>query len=213
VNAWAEQFLVALPAVFFVVDVFGVVPLFLGMTAGQPADRTRATALRACMAGAGLLGFFALFGGVLFKVLGITLPAFRVAGGLLLLVTALDMINARPSGTRTSAEEQREGEAKDDIALVPLAMPLLAGPGAIATVMVLMDKGGSLVLGVAVVLPSILLTFAVAYGVLAAAPLVHRVLKASGVAVLERVMGLVLAAIAVQFIADGAVALLRAPAG
>lgn len=207
-NAWAQQFAVALPAVFFVVDVFGVLPLFLGMTAGHPAARSRATALRACVAGAGLLVFFALFGGLLFKVLGITLPAFRVAGGLLLLVTALDMINARPSGTRTSAEEQAEGEAKDDIALVPLAMPLLAGPGAIATVMVLMDKGGSLLLGVAVVLPAIALTFLVAFGVLAAAPLVHRVLRASGVAILERVMGLVLAAIAVQFIFDGAAVLL-----
>ena len=207
-NAWAQQFAVALPAVFFVVDVFGVLPLFLGMTAGHPAARSRATALRACVAGAGLLAFFALFGGLLFKVLGITLPAFRVAGGLLLLVTALDMINARPSGTRTSAEEQAEGEAKDDIALVPLAMPLLAGPGAIATVMVLMDKGGSLALGVAVVLPAIALTFLAAFGVLAAAPLVHRVLRASGVAILERVMGLVLAAIAVQFIFDGAAVLL-----
>src|SRR6476469_2313004 len=101
------------------------------MTANDSPEKARSMALRACVTGAGILTFFALFGGVLFKLMSVSLSAFRVAGGILLLITALDMLKARTSETRTSPEEKREGELKDDIAIVPLAIPLLAGPGAI----------------------------------------------------------------------------------
>lgn len=197
------QFVYAFSAVFFVVDVFGVVPLFIAMTANDSRDKIRQMAFRACMTGAGLLVFFALFGGFVFKVMGVTLSAFRVAGGILLLITALDMLKARQSETRTSEQETKEGAEKEDIAIVPLAMPLLAGPGSIATVMVLMSRGKSMfVVGIPVVV-SILLTFAICFYVLRGAHLVQKVLRASGVAILQRVMGLVLAAIAIQFIAEG----------
>jgi multiple antibiotic resistance protein len=156
----------------------------------------------------GLLLFFALFGGVIFQVFGVSLAAFRVAGGILLLITALDMLRARPSETRTSHTEQQEGVHKEDVALVPLAMPLLAGPGAIASAMVLMSKGETLTMALPV-LAAIVLTFVASYFILRASNLVQRVLKQSGVAILERVMGLILAAIAVQFMADGAKDLLR----
>jgi len=151
----------------------------------------------------GLLLFFAVFGGVIFQVFGVSLAAFRVAGGILLLITALDMLRARPSETRTSQTEQQEGIIKEDVALVPLAMPLLAGPGAIASAMVLMSKGETLLMAVPVI-AAIVLTFVASYFILRASNLVLRVLKQSGVAILERVMGLILAAIAVQFMADGA---------
>lgn len=200
-------FLVSLPAVFFVVDPVGVVPIFIAITANDSPQKVRRTALRACVAGGLLLLFFTLFGGVIFKIFGVTLGAFRVAGGLLLLITALDMLNARPARTRTSPVETQEGVEKEDVALVPLAIPLLAGPGAIATVMVLMSRGTGAISAVPVIL-SILLTFAVSYLVLRGAPLVQRVLGQTGVAILERVMGLILAAIAVQFIAEGGRALL-----
>lgn len=196
-------FLVSLPAVLFVVDPVGVVPIFLAMTAGDSEEKIRSTARRACMVACALLLFFALFGGVIFKVFGISLGAFRVAGGILLLITALDMLRARPSETRTTPSEQQESEKKEDVALVPLAMPLLAGPGAIATAMVLMARGGDSLLSAVPVLVAIVLTFLTSYFVLRAAGFVQRVLKQSGVAILERVMGLILAAIAVQFIADG----------
>ncbi len=198
----AKLFLVALPAVFFVVDPIGVVPIFLAITARDSREKTRAMARRACLAGGGILFFFAIFGGVVFKILGVSLSAFRVAGGILLLMTALDMLRAKPSATRTTAEEEKEGEAKEDVSLVPLAMPLLAGPGSIATVMVLMSQGRRVVTAVPV-LVSVLLTFAGSYFILAGATYVQRALKASGVAILQRVMGLVLAAIAVQFMAAG----------
>lgn len=204
-------FLVALPAVLFVVDPVGVVPIFLAMTAGDSAEKIRSTARRACTVACALLLFFALFGGVIFKVFGISLGAFRVAGGILLLITALDMLRARPSETRTTPGETQEGVSKEDVALVPLAMPLLAGPGAIATAMVLMARGGDDLRSALPVLAAIVITFVTSYLVLRAAGLVQRVLKQSGVAILERVMGLILAAIAVQFIADGGKDLLREP--
>jgi multiple antibiotic resistance protein len=202
-SAYLTHFLVSLSAVFFVVDPIGVVPIFLAITAGDSETKMRRTALRACIVAGGLLMFFAVFGGVIFKVFGISLAAFRVAGGILLLITSLDMLRARPSETRTSRTEEQEGVAKEDVALVPLAMPLLAGPGAIASAMVLMSKGETLLMAVPV-LAAIVLTFVASYFILRASHLVQRVLKQSGVAILERVMGLILAAIAVQFIADGA---------
>ena len=206
-GGYVTHFLVSLSAVFFIVDPIGVVPMFLAMTAGDAKDKVRRTALRACTVACALMVFFALFGGVIFKVFGVSLGAFRVAGGILLLITALDMLRARPSETRTTPGELREGETKEDVALVPLAMPLLAGPGAIATVMVLMAQGGDDWVSGALVLAAIVLTFLSAYLLLRGAGLVQRVLRESGVAILERVMGLILAAIAVQFVADGAKAL------
>jgi multiple antibiotic resistance protein len=188
--------------VFFVVDPVGVVPLFLAMTAGDSAQKIASMARRACLVGAGVLIVFALFGGFIFQVLGLSLGAFRVAGGLLLLMTGLDMVRAKVSPTRTSPEEAQEGATKEDVAIVPLAIPLLAGPGSIATVMVLMSKRPGKDATLAVLL-SIALTFVASYLILRAAPLVQRVLKQTGVAILHRVMGLILVAIAVQFIADG----------
>src|SRR5262249_28905661 len=126
--------LVAFSAVFFVVDPIGVVPIFIAITQGDAPDKTRDTPRRARPGAASLVIFFALFGTFLFKVVGVTLGAFRVAGGVVLLITALDMLRARQSETRTSPEEALEATGKEDIAIVPLAIPLLAGPGSIATV-------------------------------------------------------------------------------
>lgn len=195
-------FIVALPAVFFVVDPFGVVPIFLSITAKDPPEKVRETARTACLVGGGLLLFFALFGGLIFKVFGVTLSAFRIAGGILLLITSLDMLRGRTSQTKTSPQEEMAGAQKEDVAVVPLAIPLLSGPGSIATVMVLMSKGRSIASAIAV-LVSIVLTFVASYYILRAANIVERVLGQSGVAILQRLMGLILAAIAVQFIADG----------
>jgi multiple antibiotic resistance protein len=202
-GAYLTHFLVSLSAVFFVVDPIGVVPIFLAITAGDSAEKMRRTALRACLVAGGLLMFFAIFGGVIFQVFGVSLAAFRIAGGILLLITALDMLRARPTETRTSPTEEQESATKEDVALVPLAMPLLAGPGAIASAMVLMAKGDTLLMSVPV-LAAIVLTFVASYFILRASHLVQRALRQSGVAILERVMGLILAAIAVQFMADGA---------
>lgn len=203
------HFLVSLSAVFFIVDPIGLVPIFLAITAGDPPEKIRRTAARACAVSFGIMTFFALFGGLVFKIFGISLSAFRIAGGLLLMTTALDMLRAQPSRTRTSAAETKEGVEKDDVAIVPLAIPLLSGPGAIATVTVLMSRGGRGAGPAFAVLLALAITFIAAYFILRGASLVQRVLGRSGVAVLERIMGLILAAIAVQFMADGALDLIR----
>ena len=194
--------LVAFSAVFFVVDPVGVVPIFIAMTQGDSPEELRDTARRASLVAGGLLIFFALCGTFLFKVVGVSLSAFRVAGGIVLLITALDMLRARQSETRTSPEEAQEATRKEDVAIVPLAIPLLSGPGAIATVMVLMSRASGMVSVLAVIV-SIVVTMAASYFLLRGASLVQRVLGQSGVAILQRVMGLLLAAIAVQFIAEG----------
>ena len=202
-------FVLALPAVLFIVDPIGVVPLFVAMTADDSAEKCRAMARRATLTATGVLVFFALFGTLVFQVFGVTLAAFRVAGGLLLMLTALDMLQARPPGTKTTRAEASEGAAQEDIAIVPLAMPLLAGPGAIATVMVLMAQHGGGWGNTAAVLAAIGITMLIAYLVLRSAQRVKAVLKQTGIAILERVFGLILAAIAVQFVFDGGRELLK----
>jgi multiple antibiotic resistance protein len=202
VQGYLSYCLVALSAIFVVVDPLSAVPMFIAMTAGDAPAKRREMALRACVAGAGLLSAFALFGAVIFRFLGVTLGAFKFAGGILLLLTALDMLRAQVSRTRSSAEEQKEGEEKEDIAIVPLAIPLLAGPGSVATVMVLMSRGPGFWVGIPVV-GAIVITFIASYFMLRAAAAVDRVLGKSGNAILQRVMGLMLAAIAIQFMVDG----------
>lgn len=204
-----QHLVIAIPAVFFVVDPPGAVPAFIAMTRTDTPEKTRAMALKACIFGASLLTFFAFFGAFVFKWFGVTLGAFRVAGGILLLLTALDMLRARQSSTRVSEEEEAEGVAKEDIAIVPLGIPLLAGPGSIATVMVLMADGDTWLRGVAVCV-AIGLTFAAGYFLLRGAVRVKKVLGQTGLAVTQRVFGLLLAALAVQFMADGAIDLWRA---
>jgi multiple antibiotic resistance protein len=202
-------FVLAFPAVLFIVDPIGLVPMFLSMTGNDSPEKCRTMALRACLTAGAVLTFFALFGTLVFQVFGVTLAAFRVAGGLLLMLTALDMLRAQSPTTKTSAAEVREGEAREDIAIVPLAMPLIAGPGAIATVMVLMAQHGAGLEAAVPVIGSVVLTMLISYVTLRSAQTIKRVLKQTGIAVLERVFGLILAAIAVQFVFDGGRELLK----
>lgn len=193
---------VALSAIFFVVDPIAVVPVFITITEGDSAHKRKQMALRACIVTAGILLTFLIAGGLIFKLFSLTLAAFRIAGGLLLSLTGLDMLRSVTSATKTSDKEVTEAVKKPDVAIVPLAMPLLAGPGSIATVMVLVAQARHfwqvVILGVAIVI-----TAAASYLMLRAASLVNRILGASGRAILERVMGLLLVAIAVQFIIGG----------
>src|SRR3954464_9412083 len=131
---------VALSAVFFVIDPLANVPMFLTITAGDSPEQRRSTALRAALATWITLCVFALAGGLIFKAFGISLGAFKIAGGIMLLLMSIDMMRAQSSPTRTTVEEQDESAARDDVAIFPLAIPMLAGPGAIATVMVLMSR-------------------------------------------------------------------------
>lgn len=129
--------LVAFSAIFFVIDPLANVPIFLTITSADSAEQRRRTAARGAFAAWVTLSTFAVAGGLIFKAFGISLAAFKIAGGIMLLLMAIDMMRAQPSPTRTTVEEQDESRARDDVAIFPLAIPMLAGPGAIATVMVL----------------------------------------------------------------------------
>jgi len=197
-------FLVSLSAIFFVVDPLSAVPIFLAMTRNDSVDKRRETALRASITAALVLSGFALGGAWIFKLLGIGLPAFKVAGGVVLLLLALDMIRTKPSTTRITDGEVEAGAGKDDIAIVPLAMPLLAGPGSIATAIVLMARArAGAWWQTAAVLLAIALTCASTWLVLSGAARTERVLGKTTLAILERTAGLLLVAIAIQFMMDG----------
>ncbi len=196
--------LLSLSAVFVVVDPFAAVPFFLAMTRNESEPRRRHIARRASVACFLVLTFFALAGAVVFRAIGISLGAFKVAGGILLLIMAVDMIRTQPSPARSTAGEVAAGAEKEDVAIVPLAMPLLAGPGSIVTVVVLMGRArAGRLWQVFPVLGAIAVTSVGAYLVLAGAARVERHLGRTGMNVVERVAGLLLAAIAIQFMFDG----------
>jgi len=196
--------LVAFSAVFVVVDPFAAVPFFLAMTAADSPEHKRATARRAAVAAGAVLAVFALAGALVFRLLGVSLGAFKIAGGLLLLIMAIDMLRTRPSEARITEGEVALGVEKEDVAIVPLATPLLAGPGSIATVVVLMGRARAHHLWEgAIVIAAIAVTAALAYLIMAGAARVDRVLGRTGLSVLERASGLLLAAVAIQFMIDG----------
>lgn len=196
--------LVSLSALFFVVDPFSAVPFFLALTRDDDAAERREVALRAAVTAGGVMILFAVTGEWIFRALGIGLPAFKVAGGLLLLLLGLDMVRTQPSRTRITEGEVEASADKEDVAVVPLAMPLLAGPGSIATAIVLMSgTRGNPWWHKVPVLGAIVLTAVASFFILAGAVRIEKVLGRTGLAILERAAGLLLVAIAAQFMMDG----------
>jgi multiple antibiotic resistance protein len=194
---------VALSAVFFVIDPLATVPVFLSITGEHTIEQRRKIALRAAFATWVILSFFAVAGGLVFKAFGISLGAFKVAGGIMLLLMSIDMMRAQPSPTRSTKEEREESRTRDDIAIFPMAIPMLAGPGAIATVMVLMSRAAWHPARVPAVFIAITLTCLVAWLLMRSASNAERFLPKTLLRAFERVMGLLLAAVAVEFIAGG----------
>jgi len=197
-----EFALLALTSIFFLVDPFAVIPLFLAVTSDASAVERRQMARRSALTCAIVLCGFALAGSLIFKVFGITLPAFKIAGGIILLQIGIDMLQAKQSGQRSTPEETQEGSAKEDASIIPLGMPMLAGPGAISTVMVLIGESHTMWRR-GVVYAAIVVTSFAAFLVLAAASRVRRYMGETGIRILMRLMGLLLVALAVQFIANG----------
>ncbi|MCA9569803.1 MAG: MarC family protein [Myxococcales bacterium] len=195
----SSAFFVAFSAVLVVVEPFGVAPTFAALTAGRSPAEVHRIAARATLAGAGVLVAFTLVGGHVLDALHLRLDAFRAAGGLLLLLTALQMLQGDRNDRRCSPGELVAD--REDVAIVPIAVPLLAGPGSMATVMVLVAEGGTA--QVVVVLAAVLATFAVTYGVLRVSARLSAWAGPSGIAVVRRVLGLLLAALAMQFVAGG----------
>jgi len=197
-----KDVLLIFTSVFFIVDPFAAVPAFLAMTHRDSPDHRRAMARRGAWTCAVTLMLFALGGRLIFTLFGITLGAFKIAGGVLIGLNALEMVQARRSQQQETPVERAEGTLKEDVGIIPLGLPMLAGPGAISTAMVLAGGSKTLLTTVAVY-GAIALTAYISYLTLAGAVLVERRLGQTGMRILTRLMGLVLCAIAVQFIVDG----------
>jgi len=188
--------------VLFIVDPLTAVPTFLAMTQRDSPEVRRLMARRGAWTCAITLTAFALGGSLIFRLFGITLGAFKIAGGVLIGLNALDMVQARRSQQKETPVEKAEGIEKEDVGIMPLGVPMLAGPGAISTVMVLAGTSKTAVT-TAGLYGAIALTAVVCYATLAAATRVERRLGQTGMRILTRLMGLVLCAIAVQFVVDG----------
>lgn len=188
---------------FVVLDPIGVAALFVILTPGVDGRERRRMALKAVALATAILLVFFLGGDALLSALGITVPAFRIAGGLLLFLLAIDMVFARQSGLRsTTVGEQREAQHKHDITVFPLAFPLIAGPGALTTALLMASNWKDVWMfgGMLAVLLSVLLLTLLA---LLIGPSIMRLLGETGVNVISRLFGLILAAMAVQFVIDG----------
>lgn len=188
---------------FIVLDPIGLAPMFLALTPGDNAASQRRMAVRGTAVASLILLVFFFTGDGLLRILGIGLPAFRIAGGILLFLLAIEMIFARQSGLRsTTAREQHEAEHKSDISIFPLAFPLIAGPGALTTVLLMASTPTTpaMFTGMLAILLGVL---AITLVSLLLAPQLLRVLGETGSNVIGRMFGLILAALAVQYVLDG----------
>lgn len=198
-----DSLLNAFVVLFVVIDPIGVTPMFAMLTRGLDPQAQRKAALKGTALATAILLIFFLVGDELLAYLGIGLPAFRIAGGVLLFLIAIDMVFARHSGLRsTTIREQKEAEHKQDVSVFPLAFPLIAGPGALTTVL-LMSSGAQGTLIFLGMISIVLLVLGLTLLSLLTAPLIMRALGETGANVLDRLFGLILAALAAQFVIDG----------
>ena len=194
----AEYILLASSSLFVIVDPFATVPAFLAMTPTDTAQQRIRMARLACCVMAGVLIAFALAGKFIFKFLGITMPAFQIAASIVLLLVALDMLRAQRSRVQETREETAAGLEKTDIAVAPLAIPMLAGPGAISTAILLHNQAANLSQEAALYLCIIAVSLA-SYLILRISATGARWLSPIAMNIIVRIMGLLLAAVAVQF--------------
>ena len=189
---------------FIVIDPIGLAPMFAALTQGESDAWRRRMAVRATAIAALVLIVFALLGDRLLAALNIGLPAFRIAGGVLLLLLAIDMVFARHSGVRApTLREQAEAEHRKDISVFPLAIPLIAGPGAITTVLLTAGSRNESLAATAALLVMLAVVLGLALVSLLLSSRIVRLLGETGANVVSRVLGIVLAALAVQFMLDG----------
>ena len=196
--------LLALSSIFFLVDPFATIPSFLAITDGADPLRRKRMARKGALTCFIVLTSFAVGGQMIFKLFGITLPAFEIAGGLILLLIGLDMLQARRSGTQEAHGDAEEAAVKEDAGIVPLGVPMLAGAGAISTVMGLVGQVPTFwCWEMGAILGSITFTSLVSFLVLASADRVRQIMGETGIRILVRIMGLLLVALAMQLFING----------
>jgi multiple antibiotic resistance protein len=201
-EAVSHLFITSLVSLLVIVDPPGNIFSFLALSSGLSPEASRGLARRACLYACVILAAFIFAGRLVLTFFGITLAAFQIAGGLILFRIAFDMLEARGHFNRLDTSSSLVAADYRDIALVPLAVPLLSGPGAISTILVLTSRNQNL-WGDGIILGALMLTMLITYAVFRFADPLLKFLKESGIRLLTRIMGLILAALAVQFVIDG----------
>jgi len=199
-----SQIISSFVALFVIIDPIGLAPLFVALTKGMDAAHRRAIAIRACLIGLALLLLFGVAGEAVLKFMGISMPAFRIAGGILLFLTALDMLFERRTQRR-----RNQASAADDPSVFPLATPLIAGPGAITTIILLTDKASGSLAAELVIFAVLAVVIGLVMAAFLLAGLFERALGETGINVVTRLLGMLLAALSVQFVVDGIETLIR----
>ena len=198
-----EQLIKFFVVFFVVVDPISLIPLFAGLTHGASGRYKKKMACKSSIIALGISVLFALVGAKFLDIMGISLSSFRIAGGTLLFLIALDMVFARTSGTRSTTSEQEEAKKREDISVFPLAFPFIAGPGALATILLTVGEVGAKPLLFAGFLGVVALVVLICWVLMLATPRLMKVLGVTGANVTSRLAGVILAALAVQFIIDG----------
>ncbi len=197
-----QTFLTIFIPLLIIMDPFGNLPLFLLFTKHNTPEEQNRTAAFSTMSAAFILVLFGLTGDFILRFFGISLPAFQLAGGFIFFIYALQMLQLLPSSMKTTTEEEREGVTKENVALVPLATPMLAGPGAITAVLVWKENPDHTVDPFSL-FSAIIISCLIAYVVFRFGKLFSRIMGVGGIKVTTRLMGLLLSVIAVQFMLDG----------
>lgn len=199
------EFVIAtLLSLFAIINPMGAVPNYVVLTSGYTLKEKRLVIKKAVMVALGVLIIFTLLGQLIFDFLNITVPAFRIAGGAVLFLIAMDMVRGNTPQAKLNPKEKEENLDKDQVGVVPLGVPLLAGPGSITTVMIAVSDGThNQLVSILVVVACVSFVLLFAYLVLRNSDLIFKRLGRTGTKIFSRIMGLLLGAIAVQFIADG----------
>lgn len=200
-----STFLPILTTMFIVVDPFGLVPMYIGLTSRLSEERKRATIKKAVLTAFVVLSVFIVAGKWLLALLGVSPGSFFIAGGVMLFIVSLEMLFGQPQKSKVSDKETPADDADDhaDIAVFPLAIPMLAGPGTITTILLYTSSGNDLLPTMAMLFVAVAATLGGAAVSLAASSVVLKALGRTGVSVIERIMGLLLAGLSVQFVYDG----------
>ncbi len=195
------DFLRIFVAIFIIVDPIGLLPLFIALTHNYSKKRIKHTVWLACLTAAFVLIIFAFAGDIILEFFGVTIPAFRIAGGIIIFIIALGMLQAKRTRLKTTPEEEEKGLEQEEVGIVPIGIPMLAGPGAITTVIVFTSSSQQY--NTYITITAIMLTLFFAFFILKQAVSIHRILGPTGLNIFTRLMGLILAVISVQFVIDG----------
>ncbi len=196
-------FIKALVALFTVIDPVGLVPVVLALLANYTPEARAVAVSRAIFIAAGVVAVFGIFGRLIFAALGVTPEAFSIAGGILLFLVAIDMLFGRQSGTRETPREAREARSREDVSVFPLAIPMISGPGTITTIILLVSNADMRPLDLFAIAAAAALTLAAAWGTMLLSVRIQKRIGTTGILVLSRVLGMLLAAVAAQFVLNG----------